>query len=133
MFARVKPQRRIAILDRSVLAGNLYRLLFSSLEATPLVRRKFEDMKGAFARRERVDLAIFNSNAFGKKFDEIIEMVGNDGSIAKTRKIFILKEGDSEKEWEERIKGIEGAKVITRPFHPDDFLALVRNMVEGNG
>lgn len=131
MFAAVKSQSRILIVDRSILAGNLYRILFSKLGAALLVRRRFEDAKPAFSRRERIDLAIFNSNAFGKKFDEIFDALGSDGALGRARKIFLLKEGDAEKDWRKKLGGLEGALIVDRPFHPDEFAKAVEGMLGG--
>jgi DNA-binding response OmpR family regulator len=131
MFPAVKSRGRILIVDRSVLAGNLYRLLFSKLGATLLIRRKFDDARPAFLRREKIDLAIFNSNAFGKKFDEIFETLKSDGALGRAKKIFVLKEGDSEDGWREKLQGIEGALIVSRPFHPDEFAAAVEGMLGG--
>jgi hypothetical protein len=131
MFPAVKSRGRILIVDRSVLAGNLYKLLFSKLGAQLLVRRKFDDAKPAFSRREKIDLAIFNSNAFGKKFDEIFDALKSDGALGRARKIFVLKEGDSEDEWRKKLQGIEGALIVDRPFHPDEFAEAVEGMLGG--
>lgn len=133
MYAGVKVQGRILILDRSVLAGNLYRLLFSSLGAALVVRRKFEDFQALFSRRERVDLAILNSNAFGKKSDEILDAIESNAAMGKVRKIFILKEGETEDSIRHRVAGLERAEVVSRPFHPDEFLAQAHRVMGGDG
>lgn len=131
MFPAVKTRGRILIVDRSVLAGNLYKLLFSELGASLLVRRKFDDAKPAFTRGEKIDLAILNSNSFGKKFDEIFDALKADSALGRARKIFVLKEGDSEGDWRKKLEGIEGALIISRPFHPDEFAAAVEGMLGG--
>lgn len=119
------------IVDRSVLAGNLYRLLFSKLGASLLIRQKFEDAKPAFSSREKIDLAILNSNSFGKKFDEIYEALKSGGAFAHAKKIFLLKEGDAEGDWRKKLKAMEGALVMDRPFHPEEFASTVEGIIGG--
>jgi len=128
----VKAQGRIFILDRSVLAGNLYRLLLAPLGYTLVVRRRFEDFRALFTRREKVDLAILNSNAFGKKSDEIIGAVESDAAMGRCRKLFLLKEGESEGPLKGRVQKLKGARVIDRPFHPDEFMQEVAGIVGGD-
>lgn len=133
MFIRMKVERRILVLDRSVLAGNLYRLLFASMGVSVIVKRRFEDLCPIFSRRERVDLAIFNSNALGKKVDEICEVLTSEASLRRLEKIFLLKEGKDEGMWREKLNALPAARVFEKPFHPDEFSAEVRRIMEGGG
>lgn len=131
MLERMNDERRILVLDRSVLAGNLYRLLFSSMGVSIIVRRRFEDVSPILSRRERVDLALFNSNIMGKKFDEILEAFSQDPLLCRLKKVFLLKEGAAERTWWQKLEALPGAWVFERPFHPDAFSAEVRRVLEG--
>lgn len=121
---------RIAIADRSELAANLYKLLFLELEPELVIRKRFEDIRPHFFRRERIDLGIINSNIFGKKFEEIFHRIIADAAVRDVPKIFILRANPAEDEWRERLKKLPGSVVSTRPFHPDEFLKLVQTMLE---
>ena len=122
-------QPRIVIADRSELAANMYRLLLAPLGATLILRRRFEEARPHFFRREGVRLGVFNSNIFGKKFMEIVQRLIEDEPLRKASKLFICREVPAEEPWRERLAAIPNAKVITRPFHPDEFAALVKRLV----
>lgn len=122
---------RIVVADRSQLAGNLYHLLLSPLGVSLIIRRRFEEARPHFFRQERVDLGIFNSNIFGKKFDEICRRLAEDRPLKDTPKIFICRAGDVEKTWHERLAGLSGAVVVRRPFHPNEFGSLVSRILGG--
>lgn len=117
---------RIVIADRSELAGNLYRILLKSTGASLIVRRRFEEARPHFFRREAVHLAIFNSNIFGRKFPEIFKRLVEDEALKKVRKIFICRETASEAEWRDKLEKIQNSQVIIRPFHPDEFALIVK-------
>ncbi|MFH0799077.1 MAG: hypothetical protein V2A66_02705, partial [Pseudomonadota bacterium] len=119
---------RILVVDRSELAGNIYRLLLAPLGVTPLVCKRFEEARPHFFRREGVRLAIFNSNMFGKKFDDIVQRIVEEPPTRKAKKIFICREGEAEGEWRKKLAGLSGSHVVIRPFHPDEFAALVRKV-----
>ena len=127
-FAMARPHR-IVIADRSELAANLYRLLLSPLGVNLIVRKKFEDAAPNFSGRERIDLGIINSNVFGKRFEEIFQGIEEVLPLARVKKIFICKDGDSEKEIRKRLKELKNSTVVTRPFHPDEFLKLVKRTI----
>jgi hypothetical protein len=121
---------RIVIADRSELAANIYELLLSPLGVSLVVRRRFEEARPHFFRREAVKLALFNSNVFGKKYPEIIKHLVEDEPLRSVQKIFICREIPAEVPWRERLLKLPNAQVIMRPFHPDEFVALVKKAIE---
>jgi hypothetical protein len=119
---------RAVIVDKSILAVNMYRLLLRPLVTTFLVAKRYEEARPWFFRRDRIDLAIFNSNTFGKKFDEYFEHFSKDEPLAKVPKIFLCRE--KEDGWQKKLKSLQKSAVVMRPFHPDDFLALLKRVAE---
>lgn len=117
---------KIVVADRSELAANMYRLLLSELDAEIIVRRRFEEARPHLFRREPVALAIFNSNVFGKKFPEIVKHFVEDEPLRRVHKLFLCRESAAENPWRERLAKLPNSTVIQRPFHPDEFLSLVR-------
>lgn len=124
---------RIVVADRSELAGNLYRLLLAPIGATLVVRRRFEEARPHFFRRERVHLGIINSNVFGKKFDEIVRTAEEQEPFRRTPKIFLCRPTPAEQKWAERLRKLPKATVIMRPFHPDELAALVGALLRKEG
>lgn len=116
----------ILIADRSELAANMYRLLLSSFSPSIVVRKRFEEARPHFFRKEAPQLAIFNSNIFGKKFPEIIKHMLEDEPLRRVGKIFICRENPTEAAWRESLQKLQNSQVIARPFHPDEFATLVK-------
>jgi len=106
----------------------MYRLLLRPLGASFLVAKRYEEARPWFFRRDKIDLVIFNSNTFGKKFDEYFKRFESDEPLAVIPKIFLCR--DSEKDWSERLGRLANTKIVEKPFHPDDFLKTVRGFVK---
>lgn len=113
-------KRRIIVVDRSELAANMYRLLLAGFDANLVVRKRFEEARPHFFRRDKIDLGIFNSNVFGKKIEEIIGHILNDEPISKVNKIFICKDSESDEDVAGRLSSVPNSCVIRRPFHPSE-------------
>lgn len=120
---------RVVIADRSELAANLYGLLLAPLGVELVVRKRFEEVRPFFFRRDGVKLGIFNSNIFGKKFDEIVHRIMEDEPIRNVKKIFICKENPAEEPCSDRLGHIPHANIVRKPFHPDEFLKLVERLL----
>lgn len=121
--------RRIIIADRSGLAANMYRLLLGPMGAALVVRRRFEEARPHFFRREGEALGIFNSNVFGKKFPEIVKRLVADEPLRLAQKVFLCQGSPAEGPWRERLAALPNANVVIRPFHPDEFAELVRRIL----
>lgn len=119
---------RAVIVDRSLLAVNMYRLLLSPVVTTFLIAKRYEEARPWFFRRDRIDLAIFNSNTFGKKFDDYFGRFAKDEPLSKVQKIFLCRE--KEDEWVKKLKSLPRSQVVFRPFSPDDLLSLVKKVTE---
>lgn len=121
---------RIVIADRSDLAANLYRLLLNPLGVELVVRKRFEEVRPHFFRRARVDLGIFNTNIFGKKFDEIYRRMESAPQILAVPKIFISRDTPHDHMEDERLEALDNSIIILRPFHPRDFIGLVQAVLK---
>ena len=120
---------RAVIVDRSLLAVNMYRLLLSPVVTTFLVAKRYEEARPWFFRREKIDIAILNSNTFGKKFDEYYDHFSKDEPLQKMPKVFLCRE--KEGNWQANLKKLPNSTVVARPFHPDAFLELITRIIEG--
>jgi hypothetical protein len=119
---------RVVIIDRSILAVNMYRLLLRPLGAFFLMAKRYEEARPWFFRKDKIDLAVFNSNTFGKKFDEYVARFESDEPLAGVPKIFLCR--DTEKGWQKRLSRLSNSRVMERPFHPDDFLKAVKGVIK---
>lgn len=120
---------RIVIADRSELAANLYGLLLAPLGADLIVRRRFEEVRPFFFRRDGVKIGIFNSNIFGKKFDEIVQHIMENEPIRNAKKIFLCRESPADGACCDKLGHVPHANIVRKPFHPDEFLELVKKLL----
>ncbi|PIU55126.1 MAG: hypothetical protein COS89_08225 [Deltaproteobacteria bacterium CG07_land_8_20_14_0_80_38_7] len=120
---------KIAIIDKSNLASNVYKLLLHN-EATFLTSAsKYSEIRELFFKRAKIDLIIFNSNTFGKKFDETYKTILKDTPVSKIHKLFICKE--SENIWHSKLSNLPLSEILVRPFHPNDFISAVNKILKG--
>lgn len=123
-------QPRIVIIDRSQLAGNMYRLLLSPLMPAIALFRRFEDARPRFAGRERVDLALISTQTFGKRGEDICTALEREEELRRVRKLFLIPEGDEGMALRKRLGSLPNAAIVARPFHPDELLALIQRELE---
>ncbi len=122
-------QRRIIIADRSELAANMYRLLLEPLEAELVIRKRFEEARPHFFRREKCDMAIINSNIFGKKFDDIVQGMLEAIPVGAVPKIFICKENEISGSHGKMLASVKKSWFLHKPFHPDELFELVGRLL----
>jgi len=127
----MKNAARIVIADRSVLAGNLYRILLAPLEAMLLVRRNLDEAVALLSRREVTNLAIFNTNVFCGAFDAIATQFATDEHLAAIAKIFLTSTRHADDAHRACLASLPNTAILPRPFHPDAFTALVRRLLQG--
>lgn len=120
---------KIVIVDKSELARNIYFILLSPLGAPLIIKRRFEEAKPHFYRHENVKLAIFNTNIFGKQFDEITKRISDEEPLRNMEKIFLCKDSPIEAGCKGILSRIANSTILTRPFHPDEFTALVKKLL----
>jgi hypothetical protein len=116
---------RLVIADRSDLAANMYGLLLAPLDCELIARKRFEEVRPFYFRREKVDMGLFNSNIFGKKFNEIYEHLSKDEPLRFVKKIFILREDEEGSARRKMLAALPNTTIIYRPFYPADFFKVV--------
>lgn len=117
---------RIIIADRSELAKNLYQLLFAPLCASITVEKRLEALLATAKRGNGPDLIIINSNVLGKKAHDAFSQISGNDKLSGLKKIFICKDGANDASFREGLGKLKNSKVIIRPFHPDEFVKLVK-------
>ncbi len=115
---------RIVVADRSALAENLYGLLFADIPADITIKKRFEEARPRFFRRDGIDLAIINSNCLGKKAHEIFSDMASSPEIAEAKKIVLIRESSTLASLDLALK-VKNLKLVTCPFHPKEFRAIV--------
>jgi hypothetical protein len=122
---------RIVVVDRSGLAGNIYRLLLEPIGASLVICRRLEDVPPALRRGGAADLAIMNTNALGASAEAAALRIGSEPALARARKVLLVKEGAAGRRWRRAAEAIPGAIAVERPFDPERFRELVRGLAGG--
>lgn len=109
--------RDILVVDRSLLACNMYQLLFSAVNR---YRVRFADeFESLFkkSRRLRPDLLIVNSNALSK---ELTLAFPSPAILIASKDRIDLREG---------LHGKKNVVLIEKPFYPFDLLSIANRLV----
>ena len=123
------PSRRIIAVDKSMLAANMYRLFFASLECTVARAHVLDDLLAEIRGLRGADLIIVNSNVLGGKAERFIGMMQADERIARTPKIVLLSEAEIDKGLGAELAAISQCECVTNPFHPDEFMTRIRKIM----
>ena len=123
------PSRRIIAVDKSMLAANMYRLFFASLECTVARAHVLDDLLAEIRGLRGADLIIVNSNVLGGKAERFIGMMQADERIARTPKIVLLSEAEIDKGLGAELAAISQCECVTKPFHPDEFMTRIRKIM----
>ena len=129
----MQARPRIVVADRSALASNLYQILFAPLEARIVVRRRLDDALWLLLGRERTELAILSTNTMGKAIEEAAARIEADASLSRAQKLFLASGEEAQGPAGARLAALPHSTVLSRPFHPEEFLAHVRKQLTGRG
>lgn len=112
----MKNLRRIAIVDRSVLAHNVYQLLLKPLGYSLFSFNNFKSLRNSLTSKSGLKVLLINSNVFGKNFESCFDWLKKEGAVKDLEKIFLC-EAD-EKKMAGELKNLPRSRVVLKPFHP---------------
>ncbi|MDP2600444.1 MAG: hypothetical protein Q8P84_06930 [Deltaproteobacteria bacterium] len=112
----MKSPRRIAIVDRSVLAHNVYQLLLKPLGYSLLPFNDIKSLKSVLTPRSGLKVLLINSNVFGKNFESGLEWLKKEGVLKNLEKLFLCQAG--EKKIAGELRKLPRSRVVLKPFHP---------------
>lgn len=121
---RAMPQKKfITVVDKSRLAWNIYNLILNGVGLKLKQFSTFDDLLESGLGKEEISLIIVNSNVFGKQFEKIKTTFSDDKRFAGLDVIYLCNE--SEKTWQERLVDAKNAKILMKPFKPNELLNIV--------
>lgn len=115
----------IIIINKSILAQNMFRLLFTGSQNKLTMLTRLEDALRTEKKSSAVDLILIDSNVLGTKFEDSIEKIANHEPWLNIKKIFICSETRRDKLLQDAVKKLGNSKIITKPFEPMEFLKSV--------
>lgn len=120
---------RIIAIDKSILAANMYRLLFAPLYIRVDHVISIQDLKKKLIPEMGLDLMIINTNTLSGDLTRATDVMEDNAFLAKIPKIFLCRESEIEKGWKEDLAVFSNMEVVTKPFHPDEFTSRVKKIL----
>jgi DNA-binding response OmpR family regulator len=116
--------RPILIVDRSLLAASVYRLLLEPLGRPLVILQRYAEFLLFLQRRRLPALLILNTNAVGKHGSEMGALLR---SVEKVPKLILApSEGAMDIGW---VKNISAHRLTELPFQPAALLADARSLL----
>lgn len=115
----------IIIIEKSILAQNMFRLLFAGSQGKSTMLTRLEDALRAGKKSSSFDLILIDSNVLGTKFEDSIEKITNHEPWLNIEKTFVCSEAKRDKLLQNTIKKLGNSKIIIKPFEPMEFLKSV--------
>lgn len=124
--------KNIIVVDRSRLATNFYSILLSNKGCTLIELKDLPSLAQRIKRREKIDLIIVSSNVFKKGSEKNdFAVFKNDKSVSDIKKVFLCKDNPSDEVWKIILKELPNSTIISRPFHPPEFLQELDRITGG--
>ena len=119
--------KRWAIVEQSELGKNIYRLLLSDKKAFSLVFYSNLSILQSqlVARSVALDGLVISSGVFGDRFDQHLRWLQHNVALHQIPKIILCSEGDKSRKLQ--LQRIPRTKVLSKPFHPDDFYSILND------
>lgn len=112
-----------------MLAANMYRLLFAPLASMVARAQTLDDMVKAVKDLRGADLIVINSNVLGGKAERLVAMMEQDERLARTPKIILVSEAESDKGLNVELAIIAQCECVVKPFHPDEFMTRAKEIL----
>lgn len=106
----------VAIVDRSTLAHNVYKMLLKPYGYRLSYYKTLRDLKEGFHPKGSKPVLLISSNAFGNHFERHLEWLQNEASVRWTPKVFLCL--SDEKKIIAQLKKVPRSHLVLRPFFP---------------
>lgn len=117
---------RVAIVDRSFLAHNVYATLLKPLGFSLFSFQTLKELKESFNPKWNTDFFLINSNAFAASKEKYLEWFQKEKNLRATPKVFIC-EAEKKGIWDE-LKKIPNSHFLMKPFYPPEFGEKVKTL-----
>jgi len=122
----MKNVRRIAVVDRSVLAHNVYRLLLRPLGYSLFPFNSIQSLKNTLTSKSGLHALLVNSNVFGKNFEGGFDWLKKEGTVKNLEKIFLCQAGENKMAG--ALKNLPKSRVVLKPFHPSQLKEVLEKL-----
>lgn len=112
----MKNTRRIAVVDRSFLAHNVYQMLLKPLGYSLLAYSSLKNLKESRIHKMGCHMLLMNSNVFGRQFDTHLAWMQKEAAFHPLEKIFLCNPG--EKKMQNELRKLSRSHIVVKPFYP---------------
>jgi hypothetical protein len=117
------------VVDRSFLAANMYRLLMEPIDMIVYNSQSLEDVPGSVRLIKNIDLVVMSSNVFSDRLEQAVELISANERLMLVTKMFLLRESEIQKGWDQHLVAIPNSFIMGKPFHPDEFALRVKRLL----
>lgn len=118
--------KRIAIVDRSVLAHNVYETLLKPEGFSLFPYQTLKEMKEHLHFDWGIHLLLISSNTFGRYFERHYAWLESEKGPRGAHKIFLCESG--EQKWAQELKKLPRSEILWKPFYPPDLRRKIRQI-----
>lgn len=119
---------RVVIVDRSILALNIYELILKSLNLSIVAFQNLQELKKGWPLKFEVTSLLINTNVLNEFSVMNIQWFREETSIAKLPKVFLIKE--DQKNSLKQLDEISLSSYLIRPFFPKDLAKIFQERVQ---
>ena len=126
----MKVAPRVAVVDRSFLAHNVYKMILKPLGFTVFSYMTLREFKENFNfKKSGCRVFLVNSNTFGNHFDRHWEWFRGEAALKNVDKIFLCER--EEKKFQSELKKMDRGHLLLRPFAPEQLEETVKKFYTG--
>lgn len=127
IVSTVKIPPRIAIVDRSLLAHNVYKMLLKPFGFTLFFYKTLKNLKENMDAKWGCPVFLINSNTFGNHFENHLEWLKKEPALQTANKIFLCE--PRQKEMQTHLKVLSKSHFLSRPFYPELLEETIRSVL----
>ena len=120
----------ISIFDKSLLATNMFKVLFKPQHYYLSTAKNFEEIPHHLFLSKKIDLIVVNTNVFGRAFQRFYDFFTDEEAVKDVPKLFLCRDEEADSEWNGKLAGLSQSVIMMKPFSPTQFMETVEEILK---